>query len=115
MKKKNAIVTDILSFGPDIRDVSQSNARLEQCFIEEVKVKFPVIRIRDAYDHMRGFRQSIEIAGVDLKHYHAWLVARGWDRMSSSMAAASTKDAAFVDRVMAAAKEQYPHVFEAEG
>jgi len=107
------MITDLLYFGHDVRDVSQSNARIEQCFIDEAKERFPTIRIKDAYDKVKGFRQSIELTDVDQHEYHVWLYARGWSKASTSLSLL-LKDEEAAENIMNAAKERYPHIFEEE-
>ncbi len=109
MKNK---VTDTLYFGSDLGGSSQSNARLEQGFIEDVKSRYPDARLDNAYEKTMGYSQHIEIEDVDPQDYYAWVVARGWKKVSLGMAATASVKPRFLTQVTKRAKQQYPNLFE---
>lgn len=108
---------DLVYFGYDWTDNERSNQKIEDKFISDIKDKFKNVKLVDAYDQIKGFRQEIYLEKSDSDNYYAWIIAEGWKGCSLTLSLASlavatdVKQKEFIDRIILLAKEQYPDNF----
>lgn len=62
---------DLIYFGYD-------GNKLQDEFIESVKIEFPNVKLKDAYDSTKGYRQELYIEDNHKEDLNMWLIANGW-------------------------------------
>ena len=111
MINKKVKLHDTVYFGSILSSGDHGNAMLEQSFVEELKGKFPEVRVENAHGRTMGYRQLVEIDDIDPYEYYTWMMARGWAKKSLNMLAIASVKSDFMDRVTYKAKAKYPHLF----
>lgn len=73
---------DIMYFGYEWDKDSRQN---EIDFINEIKEKFPNVKLKNAYDSIKGYRQEVWLDDNQEDDYMAFLLGKGWFEMSMSL------------------------------
>lgn len=111
---------DLLYFGYDWSDESAENRKEQFDFIKEIKEKFPNVRLEDAYDNIKGFRQEVYLEEAENDNYFSWLIGKQWFEMSMTMQLIMMSDGREpeqkekFEKYFALAKKQYPESFKPE-
>ena len=85
-------------------------------FIKEVKEKFPNVRLENAYDEIKGYRQSVYLEDTEKDDFFSFLFGKGWFEMSltAQIAMMTEEEHDDVKRWINLAKKQYPEAFKPE-
>lgn len=87
--------------------------KLENEFMEEIKVKFPECDLKDAYDEIKGYRREVILPDEKKDDYYSWVFAFGWAECSlSANLMMMGDDANSARKYIAMAKSQYPENFK---
>jgi len=105
---ETATAKDLLYFGQDFDANARNQALLEESFVKEVKEKYPLARLRNHHAPSSGFKQGLDIPGVEQDDYYVWMISRGWANSSLSFALFTSKRKS---ELMERAKEEYPDAF----
>lgn len=111
---------DLLYFGYDWSDEGSENAREQARFIKEIEDKFPNVRLRDAYDNIKGYRQEVYLPENENDNYYSWLIGKQWVEVSLTMqmimisASGEPEQKERFDKYLLLAKKQYPESFKPE-
>jgi len=109
---------DLLYFGYDWSDESAENKKNQSDFIIEIKQKFPNVKLVNAYDSIKGFRQEVYIEEKDNDDYYSWVMAKGWFEASFGLTLMSmspdAKQKESFNKYFDLAKKQYPESFKPE-
>lgn len=109
---------DLLYFGYDWSEESAESKKAEQDFIKEIKDRFQNVKLQDAYDNIKGFRQKVYLEERLSDNYFSWLIAQQWFENSMTMqlimmsASREPEQAKKFEKYFALAKQQYPEVFK---
>jgi hypothetical protein len=102
---------DLLYFGYEWSEGSKKN---ETDFIKEITERFPNIKLKDAFDSIKGYRQEVYLDKSENENYWAWLIAHGWLEFSLSgqlmFMNKSSRDE--LTNYLNLAKSQYPEKFK---
>ena len=104
---------DLMYFGYEWDADSKKN---EADFIEEIKVKFPNVELKNAYDSIKGYRQEVYLEESESDNYWAWLIAFGWLELSlaGQLMLMDKKQKEKLNKYINLAKSQYPQNFKSE-
>lgn len=110
---------DLLYFGYDWSDEREQNRKLQSEFIKEIKERFPNVKLEDAYDNIKGFRQEVYLEEIENDNYFSWLIGKQWYEMSMTMqlimmSADKPEQKEKFEKYFALAKKQYPETFKPE-
>ena len=88
----------------------------EQEFIKEVKEFFPNVQLKNAYDEIKGYRQSVFLDDTQKDEYMSYLIGKGWVEFSLTfqIALMSEEKKNDIERRFKMAKEKYPEAFNPE-
>jgi len=104
---------DIMYFGYEGEDESP---KLQAEFIPAIKEKFEDVKLRDAFDDIKGYRQEVHLPDEKKDNYLCWLIGNGWFEMSITMQLMmldqGQKDE--FERIYELTKIQYPEAFKKE-
>ena len=109
---------DLVYFGYDWSDDAKENRQAQFDFIAEIKKDFPNVRLEDAYDNIKGFRQEVYLEESESDNYFSWLIGKQWFEMSLTMQLIMMSTGREPDqkekfeKYLALAKKQYPEVFK---
>ena len=117
--EEKAQYTDLLYFGYDyIGEEGEESKKFQSDFILEIKEKFPSVKLQDAYNEIKGYRQEVYLPKEQRDDFFAYLVAYGWYEFSLTLEMlklSSAEDSEskklfmyYIDK----AKEQYPNNFK---
>lgn len=103
--------SDIIYFGYDYLEESKI---LQKKFIHEIKEKFSDIKIYDAYDSIKGYRQQVVLDRNQKDDYWSWMLAHGWLTCSLGGQLMLMDDKLKDDfyRLLNLARQQYPQLFK---
>lgn len=102
---------DLIYFGDD-----PDSEKMQQQFMEEIKSDFPSVKLVDAYDSIKGYRQEVifddETTDDDL---YMWLIANGWFKLSLSLQVIFMDNTLKAERatLIAKTRDKYPEAFKA--
>ena len=104
---------DLMYFGYDWED---DGPNLEKEFKESIAKIFPDVKLINAYDDIKGYRQEVLLPEEQKDNYLSWLIGDGWLEMSLTMQIMMMdKDQKQeFERIWALAKTQYPKSFKPE-
>ena len=102
---------DLVYFGNDFDD-SIDAIRNQSDFISEISEKFGNVKLTDAYDYIKGLRQSVELTEEQKEDYYSWLIAFGWLDFSLSLQMIMMENEVEFKRLVEISKKQYPENFE---
>ena len=94
---------DLVYFGYEWDDHSRE---FEKEFIEEVSAAFPDIKLKDAYDEIKGYRRSVFIDEEKEDDYLVFILAHGWYNFSKALRIMDYSEK--FDKLVARAKQEYP-------
>jgi hypothetical protein len=100
---------DLMYFGYEWEADSKT---LEAEFIKEVLEKFPDVKLIDARDYIKGYRQEVYLSDELYDEYLMWIVGTGWINSSFEMQIMLMDDTSEIERIFALAKEKYPKGFK---
>ena len=84
-------------------------------FKKDIAEKFPTAELSDAYDEIKGYRQSVSFGDeITSDDYYCWLIANGWLEMSLNlqlMMMSEDKKEEF-KRIFELTREKYPEAFK---
>lgn len=100
---------DLMYFGYEWESDSQT---LEQEFKELVVKLFPDVKLEDAYDSIKGYRQEVYLPDEQKDDYLAWIIADGWAKVSLTMQLMMMSDKIEWLRLFELAKKHYPQNFK---
>lgn len=112
--KAEAEFSDVVYFGYDWSPEAGKNRQDEKEFIAEINLKFPEVKLVDAYDNIKGFRQEVHLPETKKDEYYIWIIATGRFGCSLTliMIAMMPDKTQQVHSYLAQAKEQYPENFK---
>ena len=104
---------DLMYFGGDYINES---AKLEKEFKDSIVKTFPDVKLVNAYNDIKGFRQEVYLLEEQEDNYLSWLIGDGWFEMSFTMQIMmmDKEQRAKFERIFALAKKQYPQAFKSE-
>lgn len=110
---------DLLYFGYDWSDDCDENEQLEIEFKNQITEQFPNVKLVDAYDNIKGYRQEVYLEPSDSDNYFSWLFGKQWYEKSFTiqlfLISEETEEARrFLYKYLKLAKEQYPEAFKPE-
>lgn len=73
---------DLMYFGYSFGDESANSRQDEIDFIKEIKEVFPNVRLKNAYDDIKGYRQEVWLEDDQIDDYHVFLFGKGWFNLS---------------------------------
>ena len=50
----------------------------EKEFKDEIAVAFPTVRLEDAYDTIKGYRQEVHLSDDQKDNYLTWIIGNDW-------------------------------------
>jgi hypothetical protein len=81
-------------------------------FIEEITTRFPDIKLKDAYDYIKGDRQEVYLPeSITDDDYQIWIVCHGWGGSSMTW---MLGDDDHRSRLVEAGKKIYPECYKPE-
>lgn len=89
----------------------EDSSNLETSFIEEIKEAFPQVKLVDAFDDIKGFRQEVHLPEEEKDNYLAWLMGNGWWNLSLTMQLIKMGNISEFKRLFELTKKQYPKSF----
>ena len=111
---------DLLYFGYDWNEEAKENKKFQDDFIKEIKIKFPKVKLKDAYDSIKGYRQEVYLDKENSDNYYSWLIGNGWFEFSLTMQLImmsvnqEPESKIKFERYVDLAKKQYPEAFKPE-
>lgn len=83
-------------------------------YCKEVKEAFPNVKLDDAHDIIKGYRQEVFLLETQSDYYYAWLIAHGWGESSMNLMLIAMNECSIdeVKRYVELAKQQYPQNFK---
>jgi len=92
----------------------EGSEQLQAEFIKIVQEKFPDVVLADAWDEIKGYRQSVTLPDEKSDDYHAWLFGVGFFEMSINyqMMKLSPDKHDKIKELIELAKKQYPKAFK---
>lgn len=84
------------------------SSALEREFIEEIKTAFPEIRLENAYDDIKGHRQSVFIEESKTDDYLVYIMAHGWLNCSMTLQLMKYNNATKLKELFERVKKEYP-------
>lgn len=84
------------------------SSKLEKEFIEEIKTAFPEIRLENAYDSIKGYRQSVFIEESKTDDYLVYIMAHGWFGCSLTLQLMQYNNATKLKELFERVKSEYP-------
>ena len=104
---------DLLYFGYPYDEDSEKH---QNEFIAEVKQRFPLVKLWDAYDEIKGYRQEVRIPKGEKENFMIWLIAFGWFDFGLTtqilMMSEDKESKDLLRHYIDLAKEQYPEKFK---
>jgi hypothetical protein len=106
-----AVYQDLIYFGYEWDADSKKN---ETDFITEIKDKFPNVKLKDAYDSIKGYRQEVYLEKKESDNYWSWLIAYGWLEFSltGQLMLMDKSQSDKLKSYISLAKSQYPQNFK---
>ena len=106
-------MTDLMYFGYEWEDESP---KLQAEFIPAIKEKFEDVKLSDAYDSIKGYRQEVCLPDEREDDYLCWIIGNGWFEMSITMQIMmmDKKQKDEFKRIFELTKIQYPESFKKE-
>ena len=102
-------MTDLVYFGyewePECR-------LLEKEFVSSVKERFPDIRLEDAYDSIKGYRQAVYTDNETEESYLVWALCHGWASCSMTLSLLFFEDWEKIERLLETGRKEYPECFK---
>lgn len=109
---------DLLYFGYDWSEDGNNNKQSEIDFKIQIKERFPNVKLVDAYDSIKGYRQEVYLEKTESDNYFSWLIGKQWYQesftMQMLMMSGKSKEKESFDKYLKLAKQQYPEVFKPE-
>jgi len=104
-------IMDIIYFGYE-----DDSTKLEKEFIDEVKIAFPNVILKNAYDSIKGYRREVHLDKSDEDNYCSFLIGKGWFEMSLTLQISMLDKAEHekFNKWFNLAKKQYPEAFKPE-
>jgi hypothetical protein len=104
---------DLMYFGYDHENDS---AKFEKEFKGSIVKVFPDVKLVNAYDDIKGYRQEVHLPDEQKDNYLSWLIGDGWLEMSFTMQIMmmDKEQKEEFKRIFALAKKQYPQAFKPE-
>jgi len=98
---------DLMYFG---YTYDEDNRGFEIEFKKDIAEKFPTVVLEDAYDDIKGYRQSVHFGD----EYYCWLIANGWLEMSLNLQLMmmSEDQKEEFERIFELTRENYPEAFK---
>ena len=83
-------------------------------YCKGIREAFPNVRLEEAHDIIKGYRQEVFLLETQINDYYAWSIAHGWGESSLNLMLIATGDDNIdeVKRYVKLAKQQYPHKFK---
>ncbi|MBC7383013.1 MAG: hypothetical protein H7296_08470 [Bacteroidia bacterium] len=102
---------DLMYFGYEYDADSKKN---ETDFMNEIRLMFPNVQFKDAYDGIKGYRQEIYLEEAEGDNYWAWLIAFGWLELSltGQLMLMDKNQKEKLHKYINLAKSQYPQNFK---
>lgn len=114
--ENNLEYQDLLYFGYEFE---KESARYQAEFIKEIKDRFPNVRLENAFDSIKGFRQVVYLDKANEDNYYSWLFGKQWHEASMTMqlimmSCDQPEYKEKFDKYFTLAKKQYPEAFKKE-
>ena len=84
------------------------SSKLEREFIKEIKTAFPEIRLENAYDDIKGHRQSVFIEESKADDYLVYIMAHGWLNCSMTLQLLMYDNKKKFEELFERIKKEYP-------
>jgi len=98
-------MTDLLYFGYAWKDDSKE---LENKFKSEINSEFSDVKLTDAFDDIKGYRQEVSLPEEQKDDYLAWVFAFGWLNCSMNVQLSVMTQKGEAERILELAKQKYP-------
>lgn len=102
-------MTDLVYFGYEWEPDSRL---LESEFVSSVKERFPDIRLEDADDSIKGYRQAVYADNEQEESYLVWALCHGWASCSMTLSLLFLEDKERVERLLETGRKEYPECFK---
>lgn len=109
---------DLVYFGYSYGEDDKQNRKFQSDFISEIKERFPHVELKDSYDDIKGYRQTVYLHKEDNDNYYSWLIGKGWFEMSLTLqlimmsSGNEPEQKEKFDKYFQLAKIQYPEAFK---
>ena len=102
---------DLMYFGYEWEPDSVNH---EKEFKNEVVKVFPDVKLVNAFDYIKGYRQEVHLDDSQKDNYLSWVLGGGWLYMSMTMQLLMMDDSSKTEfqRIWDLAKKQYPKSFK---
>ncbi len=90
--------------------------KLEKEFKESIITVFPNVKLIDAYNDIKGYRQEVHLLDEEKDDYLSWIIGDGWLNMSLNLQIMilDKEQKSEFERIFALAKKQYPQSFKSD-
>lgn len=102
-------MTDLLYFG---YDWEPDSLPLQEEFIREVKERFPNVRLEDAWDNIKGYRQAVYLEKEQEEDYLIWAICHGWIGSSFTLQMMNFQSNTKMREMVEKGRELYPECFK---
>lgn len=102
-------MVDLMYFG---YIYEKDSKQLESEFISEIKSEFPEVKLEDAYDSIKGYRQQVSLPEEKEEDYLTWLLAHGWLNCSFNLGIMRYNNIEKLKTLIDNAKKKYPQCFK---
>jgi hypothetical protein len=86
------MMMDIMYFGYSFGEDAAESRQNETDFIKEIKEAFPNVKLKNAYDEIKGYRQEVWLEDEQQEDYHCFLFGKGWFELSLTLQIAMMSD-----------------------
>lgn len=102
---------DLIYFGYSHKNDSYE---LQQEFINEIKERFPNVKLIDCYSEFKGYRQEVYLDDELTDEYWVWLIAHGWFGLSlcGNLMMHDSEKREKIKLYIETAKNKYPKKFK---
>ena len=107
---------DLVYFGYSMGEGAEESRKHQSDFMKEIKERFEDVKLTDAYDEIKGYRQEVYLDPKDRDNYSSWLIGKQWYQMSLNMQLIMM-DQTKIDefkKYIEMAKDQYPESFKSK-
>lgn len=102
---------DLLYFG-----LGNDSPKLEKEFKESIITVFPNVKLIDAYNYIKGYRQEVHLLDEEKDDYLSWIIGDGWLNKSLilQIMILDKEQKSEFERIFALAEKQYPQSFKSD-
>ena len=103
-------MVDLIYFGDEYDEGSEQH---ETEFLKEIKHDFPDVKLENAYDPIKGYRQQVTLSDEQELDYQVWLIGFGWFTYSFALnlVLCDDRNEPLIDKLLVLARERYRDSF----